>query len=271
MVIMIPATEQFGLERELKADYDDFKHRRSRYQKEVDSITKLFRWEKEPLLGDVSPAYFVGRYDKPNHFVIFGINPGYVKKNNDQEEQENKKSLESYYNHHYEFFKFFQENELKSPYWKKFWLLFLGFKSHNTKEVYWDFLDAKVTGLNLIPYHSSRTKGMPPKFSKLQFGYLKYRLDLNVDFISPYRPKLLIFNGKPWKVLLIGHKLVNKFKEIPITGKFGKFNLYFFEYKGVKSVLFDKFLSSIRGLTHDQIRTEIADSILKEYPTLRDS
>lgn len=261
-------TDQYGLMYELEKDYCDFMHRKRKYRKEVKCISELFRLgegEKEGLRGDVSPAYFVGKYNKKNHFVVFGINPGYIEEQDKLQEQENKKSLMHYKKHHYNFFRFFKKNKLKSPYWKKFWPLFSGFKSDNTKKNYWDFFDVNVTGLNLIPYHSTRTKGMPYNFSKTQFGYLKYRLDLNIDFIKQYEPKLLIFNGKPWQVLLVEHKLVDKFKKRSIRGKF---NVYFFEYKGIKSILFDKFLSSVRGLTHEQIRNKIARIIVSEYPSV---
>lgn len=252
---------------ECEKDWVDFKKHHRKYRNQVDCISKVFRLEKKPLL-DISPAYFAGQYNKWKCFVIFGINPGYKKENNEGEEEilKNKNSFEDYMDYFYNFFNNIDHQEFKSPYFEEFWKLFSGMSgNYKAGKIKYNFFHEEVTNMNLIPYHSSGIS-MPSEFSKIQFGYLKYRLDLNMDFISQYKPKLLIFNGKPWYTLFRKHNLVDIGEPTPITKKF---NLYFFPYNGISAVLFDKFFTSNRwGLTPDDRRSKIPQLILARYPHL---
>jgi hypothetical protein len=101
----------------------------------------------------------------------------------------------------------------------------------------WDIFDSYLTNLQLIPYHSEGLT-LPSKLSSPQLDYLKTRLRSNLDFITKFRPRLLLFNGNPWYILLIKHNLVTNYDKVQVSKLF---NLYFFELGGVPSVLFDKF------------------------------
>jgi uncharacterized pyridoxamine 5'-phosphate oxidase family protein len=95
----------------------------------------------------------------------------------------------------------------------------------------------------LIPYHSEGIT-LPSKLSSSQLDYLMIRLRGNLDFITKFNPKLLLFNGNPWYVLLIKHKFIREYHKVQISKLF---NIYFFEAEGIPSVLFDKFFNGIFG------------------------
>jgi hypothetical protein len=97
--------------------------------------------------------------------------------------------------------------------------------------------DYYLTNLELIPYHSEGIT-LPSKLSSAQLDYLKFRFRANLDFITKFKPKLLLFNGNPWYVLLIKHNVVREYHKVQVSRLL---NLYFFEAEGIPSVLFDKF------------------------------
>lgn len=251
---------------EIKLDYFLFKDEPKKYQDKVDSVSELFSLkENDRLLDDISPAYLAGKYYEKEHFVIFGINPGYITENDRPAEKENKKSWDHYWNHHLNFYRFFGYHELVSNYYEKIWLLFCGLMNYEKREIDWSFFDSSVTNLNLIPYHS-RGISIPSTLSDMQLAYLKTRLQSNLKFITKYSPKMFIFNGNPWYTLLIKHKIIKKFKKIQITKKF---NLYLFEFDDVPCVLFDKFFSShFWQITDHHRKSIIPNCIRKEYPNV---
>jgi hypothetical protein len=53
--------------------------------------------------------------------------------------------------------------------------------------------DYYLTNLELIPYHSEGIT-LPSKLSSAQLDYLKFRFRANLDFITKFKPKLLLFN-----------------------------------------------------------------------------
>jgi hypothetical protein len=63
---------------------------------------------------------------------------------------------------------------------------------------------------------------------------LNIRLRSSLDFITGFRPKLLLFNGKPYHVLLIEHNLIREYQKVQIKNS-KDFNIYFFEIEGVPS------------------------------------
>lgn len=80
------------------------------------------------------------------------------------------------------------------------------------------------------------------------------------------RLRLLIFNGRIWKTLLIDHNLINKYEKIPITERF---NIYFFESYGIQFVLFDRFFQrQFWGITNDDRMFTIPKLIHNQYMNL---
>ena len=49
-----------------------------------------------------------------------------------------------------------------------------------------------------------------------QLDYLRSSLTNNLNFITAFKPKLFIFNGSTWYVLLIKHDLVNEYQKVPV-------------------------------------------------------
>jgi hypothetical protein len=107
----------------------------------------------------------------------------------------------------------------------------------NQSKSKWDLFDSYLTNLELVPYHQEGLT-LPSKLLSSQLDYLKFRLRANLDFITKFEPKLLLFNGNPGYVLLIKHNVVRKYHKVEVSKLF---NLYFFEAEGIPSVLFDKF------------------------------
>jgi len=105
----------------------------------------------------------------------------------------------------------------------------------------------------LIPYHSEGIS-LPSILTRQQFTYLRSRYDSNINFIIPFKPKLLIFNGRIWETLLIEHNLIEDYVKVPVTKQF---STYSFEIDGIPSVLFDRFFQRhFWGITnHDRLVT----------------
>jgi hypothetical protein len=223
---------------EIKADHDLCINNPHEYQQKVDSISNLFSLRgRQRLKGDNCPVYVVGKYQS-TPFVMFGINPGYSPINNPQEEIEARKSWEHYQKLYLNFFLFFDKHEFESPYYTSLWQLLSGLTEEQKKSK-WELFDSYLTNLELIPYHSQGIT-LPNKFTTRQLDYLTSRLTNNLNFITAFKPKLFIFNGSAWHILLIKHDLVKEYQNVPISKLF---NIYFFEIQGVPSVLFDKFFS----------------------------
>ena len=76
---------------------------------------------------------------------------------------------------------------------------------------------------------------------------MQNRLEIILDYIkrrlNKPRPKLVIFNGKIFRTLLIGQDIIKNgnYEQVKITNKF---SLYFFDIDSIKYVLFDKFFQS---------------------------
>ena len=92
---------------------------------------------------------------------------------------------------------------------------------------------------------------------------MNIRLKGNLDFITKFNPKLLLFNGNPWYLLLIKHNLIREYNKIQVSNKF---NLYFFEIEGITSVIFDKFFQvHYWGITNYDRRVTIPKLIQERY------
>ena len=74
--------------------------------------------------------------------------------------------------------------------------------------------DTYLTNIELIPYHSEGIS-LPSQLSEDQLNYLTTRFKNSMNFIVKHRPKLFIFNGSPWYVLLIKHRLIYYYEKVP--------------------------------------------------------
>ena len=79
-----------------------------------------------------------------------------------------------------------------------------------------NFYDSYLSNFELIPYHSEGIP-LPSKLSSSQLDYLNIRLKGNLEFIAKFNPRLLLFNGNPWYVLLIKHNLVKEYQKVQIS------------------------------------------------------
>ena len=110
----------------------------------------------------------------------------------------------------------------------------------------WQFFDLHTINLELVPYHSEGIV-FPNPCNKEQINYIQNRLQINLDHIKTKltrpKPKLVIFNGKIFHILLIDQKLIKKddHEQVKITNKF---SVYFFRIDNNQCVLFDKFFQA---------------------------
>ncbi|HKG41771.1 MAG TPA: hypothetical protein VKA98_06505 [Nitrososphaeraceae archaeon] len=108
---------------------------------------------------------------------------------------------------------------------------------------------------------------MPNKLSTSQLDYLRSRLTSNLNFITAFKPKLFIFNGGTWYVLLMKHDLVKEYQKVPVSKSF---NMYFFEIQGIASILFDKFFSRhFWGITDYDRKVTISRLTRTKYKNLQ--
>jgi hypothetical protein len=250
---------------ETRAEYYLCINDHQKYQAKVDAISNLFHLSgRQRLKGDNCPVFVVGKYNK-TPIVMFGLNPGYSLKNNPVEDQEARRSWEHYQNLYLNFFRYFSNHRFESPYYTALGHLLAGLTGDQSRSK-WELFGSYLTNLELIPYHSEGIT-LPSILSSSQLDYLKNRLRANVDFIIKFKPKMLLFNGNPWYVLLIKHNLVERFQKVQVSNHF---NIYFFEVKGVPSVLFDKFFQRhFWGITDYDRKVTIPGIIHKRYPNLK--
>jgi hypothetical protein len=226
---------------EIKTDYELCINNPHEYQKKVDSISDLFSLKgRQRLKGDNCPAYIIGKYET-SPFVMFGINPGYSRKNNPVEDMEARKSWDDYQNLNLNFFQFFSEHKFESPYYTALGHLLAGLTGAQDKSK-WDIFDSYLTNLELIPYHSEGLT-LPSRLSS-HLDYLQTRLRRSIDFITKFRPRLFLFNGNPWYVLLVKNSLVNKYYKVQVSKLF---NLYFFELEVSQVYYLTNFFKGIFG------------------------
>jgi len=211
------------------------------------------------------PKFWSGQLNKKGQIILFGLNPGSSKSMRFSSEKQLKKSWHDYK-------KLRDDNFLKmatkkglGPYYRDYYKLLYGLLGYEyKKKTDWDLLHNHVLNLNLFPYHSNKTN-LPSHFSAGQLALVMERLDLILEFAKTQEPRLCIFNGKPWKILLIDHKLVKKPEKHTVIKNF---SIYFFKYKKMPCVLFNHFLSSSR---HDGVNDKILKGIIpmkikKQYP-----
>jgi len=229
------------LVKEIRDEYELCMRKPVDYQKKVDSISDMFQLTgKNRLKGDNCPVYVVGKFQQAP-IIMFGINPGYSAINNPAEEWEARQSWYHYQQLYSNFFKFFAENKFESAYYTALGYFLAGLlRKEFSKHMMWKLFDTYLANIELIPYHSEGIS-LPSDLSEPQLQYLKTRYNNSLEFITQYNPKLLIFNGKVWSVLLIKNNLIEGYERVEISSKF---NIYFYKLNGIPCVLFDKFFQS---------------------------
>jgi hypothetical protein len=252
----------------LKNDFTLFHSNIDDYKRRVDSISNLFSLTSDNrLMSDMSPSGFSGNYDSGNSIVLFSLNPGYSAKFNPSEQRLQNGDWEQYCRARKSLYLFFKKVNHPSPYYHYWWILFKGLlqeKSYNY-DTQWDYFNKKLVNLNLIPYHSKGLQ-LPTRFDEEQNRYLIQNFNSLIDFIMPYSPKLLIFNGNPWLVLLKRNSLLNEANKIEVTERF---NLYFFKLYKMPAVLMDKFFSAqFWGIKNDPHRSRIIPELIKRQTNL---
>ena len=203
------------------------------YQQKVDSISDLFRLKgNDRLMGDNCLVYIVGKYVTAP-VMMFGINPGYSKINNLKEDSEARISWQNYVSLYQNFFTYFEQNKFRSPYYTALYYLtsgLVGQKKYTLVDK-WKLFDTYISNLELIPYHLAGLT-LPSNFNSLQLNYISQRLQNNIRFARKYKPRLFIFNGNAWYILLIKHGFIPNYEKVKVTEKF---NIYFFEIEGIPS------------------------------------
>lgn len=255
-----------NLVEEIRYEYELCMHEAVEYQKKVDSISDMFQLTgKNKLKGDNCPVYVVGKFQQAP-IIMFGINPGYSSINNPAEEHEARKSWYHYQQIYSNFFMFFAGNKFESPYYTALGYLLAGLlRKEFSKHDMWKLFDTYLTNIELIPYHSEGIS-LPSDLSKPQLKYLKARYKSSLEFITQYNPKLLIFNGKIWYVLLIKNNLIELYERVQISPRF---NIYFYSLNGIPCVLFDKFFQShFWGISNHERYTTIPNCIHNHFQDL---
>jgi hypothetical protein len=254
---------------EVKIDFEQFKNDYDSYKDKVNNLSDLFKLKnKAKLRSDFLPTYFVGNYlDKNYKYVLFGINPGFSEKQNHIEEAWKSESWMKYNEFILNFFNFFKKNNMKSPYYKKLSQLFAGLDNLNLEDYsdVYDYFQNHILNLELIPYHST-SFGISNKLSDVQKTYFENRFRQNLDFLKNQNVKLMVFNGKPFYLLLIKNNLI-KFDNRYVINKY--ISMFTFRINGIPCVLFDKFLTQAGfGLSYDNLKVDIKKLIVDEFGNL---
>ncbi len=254
---------------EIRDEYELYTQNPVGYEKKVDSISDMFGLtKKNRLKTDYCAVYVVGKFQTAP-IVFFGVNPGYSSKNSPIEENEASKSWQHYQSLYLNFFQYFSHHKFESPYYTALWYLLSGLTGTNyPKKRKWALFDKYLCNLELIPYHSEGIV-FPTILKEQQLEYLQNRYNSNIKFIKQFKPKLLIFNGKIWKTLLINYNLTEQYIEAPITNQL---TMYFFELDGIPSVLFDRFFQRhFWGITNDDRMFTIPKLIHDRFKDLREN
>ncbi len=255
--------------REIRNEYQDYAQFPVEYKKKVDSISNMFGLKnKNRFKTNYCPVYVVGKYQTAP-IIFFGVNPAFSSKNSPIEENEASRSWDHYQSLYLNFFQYFSRHKFESPYYTALWYLLSGLTGTDYPiKRKWSLFEKYLCNLELIPYHSEGV-AFPTILNEMQLEYLQNRFTSNIEFIKKFNPKLLIFNGKIWKTLLINCKLTEHSINAPIAKEF---TMYSFELDGIPSVLFDRFFQRhFRGITNDDRMFTIPKLIHDRFKKLRES
>ncbi len=248
--------------KEIKADYALCTNQPLEYKKKVDGISDLLGLKgKNRLKNDNCAAYIIGRPDAK--FVLFSLNPGYVREWSVREDTELRQSWEVYQRF---FLNFFKHNySEKSQFYNGLGQLLCGLSDIVDK---WECFDANLLNLELIPYHSEGLNIDYDKLSGVARRYLKNRFEGMLEFARSSKLRLMIFNGKIFYVLLDKKGYLDMAEKINIVKNF---NINLFEMDNVPCVLFEKFLGSCHyeGLKSDHISFTIPNLIRQRFGEIK--
>jgi len=234
-----------------RADFELLKSNPIEYKTKVNRISDLLNAK---FVDDYPPAYFVGDYaDGRCKDVVFGLNPGFNAKRDRQQRIENFESWEDYLKFLKGFFDTFKKETATVPFYRYLSKLFGGISHVELNEWprRWNFFQANLVTLNLIPYHSKGYK-FPSRLGDEQRKYLNDRLKSNLDFLKRVnrvkKLRSVVFNGKIYCILrdewLENRRPLNK-----------RLNMYLFEYGGIPCILFDKFIPSpAAGVSYEELQ-----------------
>ena len=258
-----------------KSDFELFYSNPEKYKDKVVNLSNMLGLTAEnKLQEDFLPGYLAGNYQKGAKYVFIGINPGFDKNQNIIEEKLKDQTWDKYHNFILNFFDIFSNAGFKSPYFTRLYNLIAGLEKEEA--VLTDrsdkirYMQGKVMTMELIPYHSSRFSS--DLDDPLVKEYLKERLNLCYNFIKglDIPPKLVVFNGGPFKKLLIDNNLwdaISWNKEIlewtTTSERKRSLDIYYCKNEALSCVLFSTFLMSARGLTNNHLINDIP-SLLRE-------
>ena len=222
----------------------------------------LFAGDLVELFFDTSmpPCFFAGDLTKAKYGLL-GLNPG-LGEGRERELEEYKKLRktnefawkELYYN----FFSKMKEKNIYSNYYRQFAVLLsgvLGFSQIPKPKDRYDLLQVNLVNFDLIPYHSKNFKlGL---IEDDKFHIIKPYIDITKNLIQKSSVEYLFINGKPWKLLVKSeNNILDVIIERPIkffNGKKTEVTAHFGKCMSKNFVWFDKFITSIRGLTNDNL------------------
>lgn len=267
--------------KEAKNDFDLFYSNPEKYRENVINLShRLGLAEDNKLQETFLPGYLAGNYQKEAKYIFIGINPGFDKDQNIIEEKLKDETWEKYHNFILNFFDIFASAGFKSPYFTRLYNLIVGLENDEdicqTRESKIKYMQGKILTMELIPYHSSRFNANLGDVFVNQ--YLKDRLNKCFDFIKTLKsqPRLVIFNGGPFKILLIDNKLWNNlpWQLIPFywtttSGLKRTLEIYIVEKDDLKCVIFSTFLMSARGLTNEHLLKGIPNLVKREFGGLK--
>jgi len=215
------------------------------------------------LIFDTSmpPCFFAGNL-KGAKYGLLGLNPGLTR---DREKEldcyneirkANKSVLDDFYG---KLFTIFKEKRIRSNYYYKFSVLLCGVLNiANIPKPLdrYDLLQENLVNFDLIPYHSTSYK--IGEIQEKHLLILKTYIEITKELIRMSSTEYIFISGKPWKLLVedkqevLDVKIKDKkcfFKE----DKLKSFSAHFGVWLGRKFVWFDKFVTSIRGITNKDL------------------
>jgi hypothetical protein len=237
------------------------------YQRKVDFVNTLFSFKGEYLMMcDYVPIFHIGTLESP--YALFSLNPKLRNTSpiEDRYARVNRNLYRDLYKdfHNYPFHKPMHTSSFFNPLGKL--LSRLTYSSKNKWE--WEDLHSILVNLELFPFRYKRF-GLTDAniLSKAQFDYVNNNLQMNLDAVMEYKPKLLMFDGKIYEILLTRSGLVDRFETKPIIKNF---YLHLFELENTPAILFNRFLGAAHyeGMKDYHLYTTIPDLIWQRFGDL---
>jgi len=213
------------------------------------------------LIFDTSmpPCFFAGNL-KGAKYGLLGLNPGLTKHHKKELElynktrKANKSVLDDFYG---KLFTIFKAYNIRSDYYYKFSVLLCGVLNiANIPKPLdrYDLLQENLVNFDLIPYHSTSYK--IGEIQEKHLSILKPYIETTKELIQMSSTEYLFISGKPWKLLVEDeqNKQDDEDKMCFFKGdKLKSFSAQFGVWLGRKFVWFDKFVTSIRGITNKDL------------------